>query len=223
ATLNEIREVHQRAGRDVVFQIEAPVEQVFVARMPPPLRPLMAMLMAGGITDLVARAPAGARFGIHLCVGDMNHKSLIRMTDAGPIVRLANAIARRWPTAVSPLEYIHVPFSAAGVAPPSDAGWYRALNKLQLPDHVRLVAGFAHPGQALNEQRAIRDRIERLSRRTVDISTTCGPGRSSPDDAKAALHRIAELTALTGHTPCPSICSMRRCTASWKYPDSSAQ
>jgi hypothetical protein len=195
ATLEEIRQVYERAGRDVVFQIEVPVEQVFVAKMPGPLQSLMARFMAKGIANLARRSPRGARFGIHLCVGDMNHKSLIRMKDSRPIVLLANAIAARWPDDTSPLEYVHVPFSAAGVAPPSDVAWYRALEKLDIPGHVRLVAGFAHAEQTIEEQRRIRDRIERLARRRVDVSTTCGLGRSSPDDAKAAVERIVELTA----------------------------
>lgn len=195
ATLEEIRQVYERGGRDVVFQIEVPVEQVFVAKMPGPLQPLMARFMARGIANLARRSPKDARFGIHLCVGDMNHKSLVRMNDARPIVQLANAIAAQWPADASPLEYIHVPFSAAGVAPPSDATWYGALENLNLPAHVRLVAGFAHADQTLEEQRRIRDQIERLARRRVDVSTTCGLGRCSPEDAAAAIKRIVELTA----------------------------
>ena len=194
ATLEEIRRIFERGGRDVVFQIEVPVEQVFVAKMPGPLQPLMARFMAKGITNLARRSPKGARFGIHLCVGDMNHKSLVRMKDARPIVLLANAIAAQWPADASPLEYVHVPFSAAGVAPPSDVTWYRALEKLRLPAHVRFVAGFAHTDQPIEEQLRIRAQIEALAKRTVDVSTTCGLGRSSPEEAKAALERIVELT-----------------------------
>jgi methionine synthase II (cobalamin-independent) len=57
------------------------------------------------------------------------------------------------------------------------------------------VAGFAHADQTLEEQRRIRDQIERLARRRVDVSTTCGLGRCSPEDATAAIRRIVELTA----------------------------
>jgi hypothetical protein len=49
------------------------------------------------VVTLAAAAPAGARFGVHLCLGDMNHKAYGRMTDAAPLVQLANAIAARWP------------------------------------------------------------------------------------------------------------------------------
>jgi hypothetical protein len=193
ATLAEIREVHRRAAGDVVFQIEVPVEQVFVAKMPGPLQPLMAQAMARVIAGLARRSPPGARFGVHLCVGDMNHKALMRMRDARPVVLLANAVVRQWP-AGSPLEYIHAPFAAAALPPPTDERWYAPLAQLRLPATVRLVAGFAHEDQSIEEQRRLRDVIERLTGRSVDISTTCGLGRRTPEAAKAAVERIAELT-----------------------------
>jgi hypothetical protein len=59
------------------------------------------------------------------------------------------------------------------------------------------VAGFAHADQTIEEQLRIRAQIERLARRRVDVSTTCGLGRSSPDAAKAAIERIVELTQET--------------------------
>ena len=192
ATLSEIQWVHARAGRDVVFQIEVPIPQLLVAMVPGPVQLVMARLMARIITGLPRRSPQGSRFGVHLCVGDLNHKAYLRMKDARPIVLLANAIARNWPRGAS-LEYIHAPFAAAAEPPPTDERWYAPLRDLDLPGGVRFVAGFAHEGQGISDQRRIRDVIERHARRTVDISTTCGLGRRTPEAAKAALERIAEL------------------------------
>lgn len=97
ATVREIREIFRRGGRDVIFQIEVPAELVFVVRMPGPLRGLMASFLGRGVARLAREAPNGARFGIHLCLGDMNHRALANMADATPVVLLANAIVKAWP------------------------------------------------------------------------------------------------------------------------------
>jgi hypothetical protein len=194
ATVREIREIFRRGRTDVVFQIEVPAELIFVARMPGPLRPLMASFLARGIARLARESPSGARFGIHLCLGDMNHRSLASLTDATPVVLLANAIVKAWP-AERPLEYMHAPFAAAIKVPRTDAAWYAPLRRLQLPRTTRFIAGFAHEDQDLDEQRRIRTLIEASVGREVDVATSCGLGRRSRAAAQAALERTAELTA----------------------------
>lgn len=194
ATLREIREIFRRGGRDVVFQIEVPAELAFVARMPAPLQRVMASFLARGVVRLAREAPEGARFGIHLCLGDMNHRALSNMTDATPVVLLANAILKAWP-AGRPLEYIHAPFAAAEKAPRTDAAWYAPLTRLKLPRTIRFVAGFVHEDQDLEEQRQLRALIERNVGREVDVSTSCGLGRRTRPAALAALERTAALGA----------------------------
>jgi hypothetical protein len=194
ATVREIREIFRRGGRDVVFQIEVPAELVFVARMPTPLQPLMASFLARGVARLAREAPAGARFGIHLCLGDMNHRALGNMTDATPVVLLANAIVKAWP-AGRPLEFVHAPFAAAQKVPRTDPAWYAPLTKLRLPGTTRFVAGFVHEDQDLEEQRRLRALIERNAGREVDVSTSCGLGRRTRPAALAALERTAALSA----------------------------
>jgi hypothetical protein len=193
ATLREIRAIHARAGGDVVFQIEIPVELVAVAKAPEPAQPLLARVLARGVANLARRSPDGARFGVHLCLGDMNHRALGRMRDTAPLVALANAIARAWPED-RPLEYVHAPFAAAEEPPPARPSWYAPLERLRLGAGTRFVAGFAHEDQALDDQRFVRELIERSVGGAVDVSTSCGLGRRSPDAAARALARVRELT-----------------------------
>ncbi len=194
ATVREIREIFRRGGTDVVFQIEVPAELIFVARMPGPLRGLMSSFLARGVARLAREAPAGARFGVHLCLGDMNHRSLANLTDATPVVLLANAIVKAWP-AGRPLEFIHAPFAAAQKVPRTDAAWYAPLKQLRLPAKTRFIAGFVHEDQDLAEQRRLRALIERNVGREVDVATSCGLGRRTRPAAVAALERTAALSA----------------------------
>ena len=191
-TLRDVRAIHAEAGSAVVFQVEVPAELVFVARMPGPLRGPMAGFLAKGIDRLVGEAPAGSRWGIHLCLGDMNHKALGRMKDAMPVVHLANAIAKRWPQGRS-LEFMHFPLAAALEPPSTDPKFYAPLSRLRLPSSTRLIAGFAHEGQDLEEQRRLRGLIDQAVGAPVDISCSCGLGRRSRDDAIAAMERTAAL------------------------------
>lgn len=197
ATIAEIRAVHAEAGNDVVFQLEVPVELVTVARTPPPLRPVVARLLGRGVANLARRAPEHARFGVHLCLGDMNHRALGRMADAGPLVALTNAIVRAWPVGRA-LEYVHAPFAAAERPPPTEPGWYAPLRRLRLPAGTRFVAGIAHEDQDLATQRRLLRVIDELTGDRVGVSTSCGLGRRSPDAAARALARIGELTSPAG-------------------------
>jgi len=181
-------------GDDVLFQLEVPVESVVLARAPSGLRPVLAGLLARRIAALAQGAPAGSQFGLHLCLGDMNHRALGRLPDASPLVLLANAVTSRWP-AGRPLRYVHAPLAAADDPPPASRAFYRPLAGLKLGAGVRFVAGFAHEDQDAGTQLRIRDMIETAAGRPVDISTSCGLGRRRPDAALAAMDRIKLLLA----------------------------
>jgi hypothetical protein len=193
ATLNELRAIHAEGGADVVFQLEIPVELVFVARARGPAQGGAAKLLARGVANLAKESPAGARFGLHLCLGDMNHKALGKLVDTAPLVTLSNALAKAWP-AGRPLEFIHAPFAAAEELPPTSPRWYAPLDGLRLSPGTRFIAGFAHEDQPIEDQRFILETIERLVGAPVGISTSCGLGRRTPEAAARALARIAELT-----------------------------
>jgi len=192
ALASTMYQVHAAYGDDVLFQIEVPVEQVVLARAPSRARGALAGLLAGRIAALAQGAPEGARFGLHLCLGDMNHRALGKITDASPLVLLANAAARRWPDR-RPLEYVHAPLAAADNPPSADAAFYRPLSGLRLGPDVRFIAGFAHEDQDEQTQLRIRQVIEDAVGHQVGISTSCGLGRRQPDAAVAAMDRIKFL------------------------------
>src|SRR5712691_1909163 len=121
-----MHEVHGQFGDDAIFQLEVPAELVLLARAPAPARPALATMLGRGIGALAQAGPPGARFGVHLCLGDMNHQALGRVTDASPLTQLSNAIARRWPRERT-LEYLHLPLAAADDPPATDASFYAPL------------------------------------------------------------------------------------------------
>jgi len=192
ATLREIRAIHARAGDDVVFQLEIPFEQVVLTRVPGPLVRPIAALLASGVAQLAAAAPPGSRWGIHLCLGDMNHRALGRLDDVGRIVALANAIAARWPQG-RPLDFVHLPLAAAAEPPSADLRFYAPMRSLRVPETTRIVAGFVHEDRTLTEQRALLAELERLTGRTVDVACSCGLGRRDRAAALQTIERAASL------------------------------
>lgn len=188
--------MHQAApllGGDVLFQVEVPAELVLLARAPARARPALAALLARRITALALGAPEGAQFGVHLCLGDMNHRALGQMPDASPVVLLANALAARWP-AGRPLQYVHAPLAAADEPPSADPAFYQPLAGLRLGG-AEFIAGFAHEGQDVETQLRIRQVIEDAVGHPVGISTSCGLGRRDQAGALAAMDRVRLLLA----------------------------
>jgi hypothetical protein len=194
ATVAELRRVHAVCGAEVVFQVEVPVELSLLARLPRPAQPSAARLLAKGIIDLAVAAPHGARFGVHLCLGDLNHRPFGTMTDVAPLVHLTNALVTRWP-ADRPLEFLHAPFAAADQPPPLDPAFYAPLARLRLPARVRFIAGFVHEDRSLDQQRQVRALLDRHLGRAVDLAAACGLGRRDPAAANATLEQTAALTA----------------------------
>jgi hypothetical protein len=97
AIVREITDVRRRAGDDVVFQLEIPWQLYPVSAVPERLRPAAAGYFARAMARLVRRCPPGTRFGIHLCLGDMHHRSVVQLVDLEPVVLVANRIAEKWP------------------------------------------------------------------------------------------------------------------------------
>lgn len=192
AAVHEITRIHAQAGSQAVFQLEVPAEQVFVAMAPGPLRPAVARWTGGGVAGLARRAPEGARFGIHLCLGDLGHKALTRIGDASPLVTLANAIARSWP-AGRPLEFVHAPLAAGDEPPSLAAAFYAPLAGLRLPVGTRFVAGLLHESRTTDELRGVLAAVDRAVGHPVDVAASCGYGRRSREDALRTLDQGVAL------------------------------
>lgn len=192
ATVSAMEQIYQRGGDGVLFQLEVPAELVFVTKMPPPLSQLMAGWLGKVVTTLAARMPAGARFGVHLCLGDLGHKALTRMRDTAPVVRLAESIVRQWPTG-RPLEYVHAPLAAGEDPPTTNPRFYRPLHRLRLPNGTRFVAGLLHEDRSVDELRALLDQVDSLLGERVDVAAACGLARRGPDAALRVMRQGAEL------------------------------
>ena len=192
AVAEQIDTVQREAGERVVFQLEVPAALIAVVSAPPPLRGPLAEFMAHLVTRPVARAPQGTRFGVHLCLGDLGHHALKQLKDASPLVILGNAIARRWPAGRT-LDYLHLPMSGGDVVPPTDPGFYAPLRGLRLPEGVGLIAGIAHEEQDHPTQLTVRGLVEDAVGHPVDIATSCGLGRRTP---QAAIAAVASMRAL---------------------------
>lgn len=185
---------HELLDGDVLFQVEVPLETVLLGRVPSVIRPPLAGLMARRIAALALGAPEGSWFGVHLCLGDMNHRALGAPGDASALVALANAVAGSWP-GDRRLAYLHLPLAAADRPPSGDAAFYAPLAGLRLGRDTRLIAGFAHEGQDLAAQLRIRQVIEDCAGYPVGISASCGLGRRDEPAALAVMDRIEALLA----------------------------
>lgn len=192
ATVRDIEQIHADSGDGVVFQIEVPAELVFVTQVPSAVQPAMAAWMGGIVANLAAKAPQGARFGVHLCLGDLGHKALGKLRDAGPVVRLTEAIVKRWP-AQRPLEYVHAPLAVGEEPPVLDPSFYRPLGNLELPAQIRFVAGLLHESRSVDDLRQVLAEVESQLGRTVDVAAACGLARRGQDAATLVMQQSAEL------------------------------
>lgn len=197
ATLRDVRAIHAIAGDEVVYQAEVPFELIILTFLPPLVGRLVAVYFARGIVDLVRRSPEGSRWGIHLCLGDMNHRAYGRLRDVSPIVWLANAIVDRWPDGRH-LDFLHAPLAAGAEPPPLDPEFYAPLRDLRLPPETRFIAGFVHEERSLAEQRNLLRKLDELIGRPVDVACSCGLGRRSREDA---LRTIKQARALVDSRP----------------------
>jgi hypothetical protein len=183
ATASQITKIAAAGGSDVLFQLETPAALIGVAMAGDEAATPTARHVAALTAQLPAAVPPGTRFGVHLCLGDMNHKAMVGMRDVTPAVLVANEIGAAWPSD-RPLEFIHMPFAAAEEPPSFDQDFYLPLTKLDLPPSVRFVAGCIHESLSDDQQADLLQMIESQVGRQVDVSAACGLGRR-PDAGQA--------------------------------------
>ena len=194
ATIREIAAIWARAGDLAVFQLEVPIELSMLSKLPRAAQPAAAKRFAREIVRLVEAAPTGSRFGLHLCLGDLNNEAIGAPTDAGPLVSLANAVMAEWPKG-RVLEFVHVPLAHGSQPPTMDPDYYEPLARLWIPDHIRFIGGFIHEKSLIKDLVLIRDQIEFNLGRQIDVAASCGLGRR--DRKAAALNlEIARAVAL---------------------------
>ena len=194
ATIREIAAIWAKAADLAVFQLEVPIELIMLSKLPKPARPVAARRFAREILRVVEAAPRASRFGLHLCLGDLNNESMGGPSDAGPLVALANAIMAEWP-AGRVLEFLHVPLAHGSRPPTMDPDYYAPLSQLWIPESVRFIGGFIHEKSLIKDLVLIRDQIEFNLGRQIDVGASCGLGRRNRKAAQLNLE-IARAVAL---------------------------
>ncbi len=196
ATVRAIADVRRSAGSDVVIQLEAPAELVFMAKGQAVHRQLDAAMGFGrGIAALAAAAPGGTRFGVHLCLGSRRNRARATLRTARPLVDLANSVVRHWPSG-RPLEFVHGPLAARHLPESAQAEFFAPLADLALGPGTAFYAGFVDDVPSEAEQVETLHRIERGLGRPVDgVASPCGLGRRTREVAEALVGRAAALAA----------------------------
>lgn len=217
ATAREMGTAYEYAatrGVPVLFQLEMPAETVFACKVGP-LRRLFVGWLARNVTKLAAYVPHGARCGVHLCYGDLGHKSLVQPRTLAPVVALANSIVENWPSN-TPLDYVHIPMAAGDITPPVKRDYYLPLRGLRLPPACQLAAGFLHENLSASEADQIAEwvsdyfAVARLAVAKKDmelppvfpriaLAPSCGCGRRTQEQTITILDQAARLCA-TGDT-----------------------
>lgn len=181
----ETNEIVKIAGDDVIIQIEVPIEMGLAQRLPG----FMMFLPVNMLISLVRRITPKARIGVHMCLGDLHNKSLVKLDMEGLIVRFGNQMVDKWP-ADHKLEYVHFPFAEGEITPPLDPAAYAPLKNILLPKGTRFIAGFVHEKLGTDDHAKILNAIESARGETVGVACSCGMGRRSSDVAD----RLLELT-----------------------------
>ncbi|MCM6774239.1 hypothetical protein NDR87_12225 [Nocardia sp. CDC159] len=194
ASVRDIAAVRELAGDDVVIQLEATAELLLMAKTLPFHRLAdRALGLAKGIAAMAAAAPAGTRFGVHLCLGSLRNRAGARPRDARPLVALANSVARHWP-AGRPLEYVHGPLAAGDIPPSMKPSFYVPLRDLDLGPDTAFYAGLVHEIPSVEQQVQTLHTVEAaLGRRVDGVASACGLGRRPRVVADAMVARAAEV------------------------------
>jgi hypothetical protein len=190
----ECNRIYESGGDDILFQIEVPIELGIYIKAPAIIKPLVARWAVGNILSLVNKLNKNARVGIHLCLGDLNNKPFSKIRNVGSLVSFSNELARQWPRDRA-LDFVHFPLAMGDIPPSVDPAFYSSLKRIVLPPDTRFIAGFVHEGLSEDQEKKILSVIENNLGRTVDVSSSCGFGRRTPEVTERLLKDTSSLVA----------------------------
>lgn len=145
-------------------------------------------------TGLISRAaeqagavPLDVEVGFHLCYGDVAEKHFVEPTDAGNLVRFANALFAASPR---PVTWLHLPVPIDR----DDDAYYEPLGQLELPEGTELYLGLVHREDGAD---GAARRIEAALRHApaFGVGTECGIGRAPAGTTEAILETHAAVAS----------------------------
>jgi hypothetical protein len=114
------------------------------------------------------------------------------MDTLNTMVDFSNRIVEGWP-AQHKLVYMHYPFAEGAIPPVTEAAHYEPLQKVHLPEDTRFIAGFVHEKRTPAELKGILNAIESIRGQAVDVATSCGLGRRTPEVTNELFSLMAHL------------------------------
>ena len=131
------------------------------------------------------RVPEDVELGFHLCYGDAGHQHFTQPTDAGILVRVANALVAGL---ARPLNWLHLPVPRER----DDEAFYAPLADLRLGDDTELYLGLVHRTDGME---GTQRRIAAASKvvPAFGISTECGFGRRPSETVPELLELHAAV------------------------------
>ena len=131
---------------------------------------------------LGAAVPPDVEMGVHLCYGDFAAKHINEPRGMGPMVAVANAMAK---AIARPIQYIHMPVPISR----SDDAYFAALRELQFPGELYL--GVIHAGDGVDGTRK-RMAAARKYAPKFGIACECGIARARKPEL---VRRVLEIHA----------------------------
>lgn len=135
------------------------------------------------LAALVDAVPADVEVGVHLCYGDAGEKHFFEPSDAGNLVRYANAVAA---ASSRPLTWLHLPVPIAH----DDAAYFAPLAQLEPVDELYL--GLVHREDG---EEGARRRIAAAApyAPAFGVATECGIGRAPAGSTEGILRTHAAV------------------------------
>jgi hypothetical protein len=131
---------------------------------------------------LCAAVPPDVELGVHLCYGDFAAKHFNEPKDMGPMVMVANAMAK---AVARPIDYIHMPVPIAR----SDDAYFAPLRELQFANEVYL--GVVHAADGVEGTKKRMATAARFAPK-FGIACECGIARARMPEL---VRRILEIHA----------------------------